>query len=162
MSRRTGGEEAGGGPSRCSEILGQTLSRLGLGRAVRHLLVLRAWDRVVSERIRDRATVEDFREGTLTLAAADPVWMHELHMLRHKLKTMLNAEIGESLVEEIALRMGRGARRSDPGPGRLDRRSAPLPVLPEDKIEEVLAPVKDLPCRDSVERLLRRQIARNI
>jgi hypothetical protein len=160
--RSTGGE-AQSGPSRCSEILGATLSGLGLVRAVRHLVVLKAWDRAVPQRVRERATVEDFREGTLTLVAADPVWMHELHMLRHKLKTMLNAEIGEPLVEEIFLRIGRVARRTDPGPSApLGRRPPAFPEFPEAKIEEVLAPVKDLPCRDAVERLLRRQIARNI
>ncbi len=152
-----------GAPSRCSEVLTATLSGLGLVRTVRHLVVLKAWDRAVPQRVRERATVEDFREDKLTLCAADPVWMHELHMLRHKLKTMLNAEIGEPLVGEILLRIGRVARRADPGPSSpLGRRPPAFPEFPESKIEEVLAPVKDLPCRDAVERLLRRQIARSI
>src|SRR5574337_1797125 len=94
-------------PSRCADILETSLQGLGFGRVVRHLALLRAWDRAVAGRIKERVHVEDFRGGCLYLSVEDPIWMHELHMLRHQLKTLLNKEVGESVVSEIVLRIGR-------------------------------------------------------
>ncbi len=108
-SRRRG---KGGNPSRCADVLEGTLQGLGLGRVTRHLALLKAWDRAIAPRVRERASVEDFKEGRLYLCVEDPIWLHELHMLRHKLKTILNEELGEAVVGEIVLRIGRTARPS--------------------------------------------------
>lgn len=152
-----------GGPSRCSDILTSTLQGLGLGRAVRHLALLRAWDRAIPSRIRERATIEDIRGGRLYLCVEDPIWLHELHMLRHTLRTMLNEEVEEPLVEEIVLRIGRSSRRATAGPPAARHRGSPAPpVEARKRIDQLLDPLKDEPYRDALERLLQRWAARSI
>ena len=152
-----------GGPSRCSDILTTTLQGLGLGRAVRHLALLSAWGRAIPSRMRERATVEDIRGGRLYLCVEDPIWLHELHMLRHTLRTMLNEAVGEVLVEEIVLKIGRSSRRATTGPPAARRRGSPAPQAEaRERIVQLLGPLKDEPYRDALERLLQRWAARSI
>ncbi|MDD5560055.1 DUF721 domain-containing protein [Candidatus Methylomirabilis sp.] len=148
-------------PARCADILEGSLQGLGLGRVIRHLALLRAWDRVVADRIKERASVEDFRDRRLYLCVEDPIWLHELHMLRHKLKTILNEEVGEPVVDEIALRIGR-TRRSAPTtrPYRSGRRAPAAPPAVEASMTTLLSPLRDLPCCDAVQRLFQRWVSR--
>ena len=163
MKRAAAEREKQGGPSRCSDVLTAALQGLGLGRAVDHLALLQAWDRAIALRVQEHAIVEDFRGGRLYLCVEDPIWMHELHMLRHTLKTRLNEEAGEPVVEEIVLRIGRSDRRAAtlPPADRLQR-AAVLPIGAKERITELLSPLDDLPCRDALERLLQRWAARSI
>jgi hypothetical protein len=152
-----------GSPSRCSEILTTTLQGLGLGRAVRHLALLGAWARAIPSRIRERATIEDIRGGRLYLCVEDPIWLHELHMLRHTLRTMLNEAVGEVLVEEIVLKIGRSSRRAATGSPAVGPRGTPAPSAEaSQRIVKLLDPLKDEPYRDALERLLQRWAARSI
>ena len=151
-------------PSRCGDILLGALEGMGLVGVIRHLALLRAWEQAIPSRIRERATVEAFREGRLYVCVEDPIWLHELHMLRHKLKVMLNKELGEPAAEEIILRIGRASRRS-----ALDTPKAPVhraPPVPssgaEGRIKELLAPFEERPYRDALERLIHRWAARLI
>lgn len=144
-------------PSRCADIIEGSLQGLGLGRVIRHLALLRAWDRAVAGRIKERASVEDFRGGCLYLCVEDPIWLHELHMLRHKLKTILNEEVGEPVVGEIVLRIGRTrryapARRSHRG----GQRAPVAPPAVEASMATLLSPLRDLPCCDAMQRLFQR------
>jgi len=158
------GKRKGGNPSSCADVLEGTLQGLGLGRVTRHLALLKAWDRAIAPRIRERASVEDFREGRLYLCVEDPIWLHELHMLRHKLKIMLNEEVGEAVVGEIVLRIGRTARRASarmPNPPLQRPARADLSEM-EARIEQLLRPLEDVPCRDALKRLFDRWAARSI
>lgn len=148
-------------PSRCADVLRGTLQGLGLGRVIRHLALLRAWDQVVAPRIRERARVQGFSDGRLYLCVEDPIWLHELHMLRHKLMTMMNQQIGEAVVSEIVLRIGRlpdNAITAMPRP-RVERERAVVAGA-EPRVKEVLAPLEGLPCHDAFARLLYRWKAR--
>jgi hypothetical protein len=151
-------------PARCGEILSGTLESLGLGRVTRHLALLRTWDRAITPRIRERASIEAFREGRLYLCVEDPIWLHELHMLRHKLKALLNKELGESVVEEVILRIGQASRPSAirTSQARSRRSSADLSSGSEAMIKELLIPCEELPYRDALERLMSRWAARLI
>ena len=150
-------------PSKCADVLQGTLQGLGLGRVIRHLALVRAWDRAIAPRVRERAAVEDFRDGRLYLCVEDPIWLHELHMLRHKLKTVLNEEVGESMVDEIVLRIGRPSPRTTPVmPDPRVKRARAAPTEAEARVLQLLAPLKDLPCRDALERLLIQWAARSI
>jgi predicted nucleic acid-binding Zn ribbon protein len=148
-------------PTRCADILASSLQGLGFGRVVRHLALLRAWDRAIAGRIKERASVEDFKGGCLYLCVEDPIWMHELHMLRHQLKTLLNKEVGESAVGEIVLRIGRTRRYSAPRPSyRVRQRIPPVSPAVEASMTTLLTPLKDLPCCDAVQRLFQRWASR--
>jgi hypothetical protein len=149
-------------PARCADILAISLQGLGCGRVIRHLALLRAWDRAVAGRIKERASVEDFRGGCLYLCVEDPIWLHELHMLRHQLKTILNAEVGEPAVGEIVLRIGR--TRQGPPVGRFYRGGRRIPAVPpaaEASMAKLLSPLRDLPCCDAVQRLFQRWASRS-
>lgn len=149
-------------PSRCADILESSLHGLGFGRVIRHLALLRAWDRAVADRIKERASVEDFRGGSLYLCVEDPIWMHELHMLRHQLKTILNKEVGESVVSEIVLRIGR--IRSAPPPRSAYRRRQKVPTVSpavEASMDTLLSPLRELPCCEAIQRLYQRWASRS-
>lgn len=149
-------------PSKCADILESSLQGLGFGRVIRHLALLRAWNRTIADRIKERASVEDFRGGSLYLCVEDPVWMHELHMLRHQLKTILNKEIGESVVGEIVLRIGRV--HSAPPLRSAHRRPREVPTVSpaiETGMETLLGPIREQPCCDSVQRLYQRWASRS-
>ena len=148
-------------PARCADILEGSLQGLGLGRVIRHLALLRAWDRTIASRIKERASVEDFRDGRLYLCVDDPIWLHELHMLRHKLKTILNEEVGEPAVSEIVLRIGR-TRRCAPASRSNRGGQRPRAVSPaiEASMATLLSPLRDLPCCDAMQRLFQRWVSR--
>ena len=148
-------------PARCSDILDGSLQGLGLGRVIHHLTLLRAWNRVVDDRIKERASVEDFKGGCLYLCVEDPIWLHELHMLRHKLKTILNGEVGEPIVGEIVLRIGRARRYAPPTRAHRGGQRAPMasPAV-EARMATLLNTLRDLPCCDAVQRLLQRWASR--
>jgi hypothetical protein len=150
-------------PSRCGDILPGALEGMGLVGVIRHLALLRTWEQVIPLRIRERATVETFREGRLYVCVEDPIWLHELHMLRHKLKVMLNKELGEPAVEEIILKIGRASPRSalDTPKARVHKPPAPSSGA-ERRIKESLAPFEERPYRDALERLIHRWAARFI
>lgn len=142
-------------PSKCADVLEGILEGLGLGRVVRHLTLLRTWDRVIASRIRERATIENFRDGRLYVCVADPIWLHELHMLRHKLKTMLNDEIGEPVVADIVLRIGRTPRGGVPrSPRRRTGPALPTPPEAEARVQHLLAPHTEKPWCEALRRLL--------
>jgi predicted nucleic acid-binding Zn ribbon protein len=151
-------------PSRCGDILLGALKGMGLVGVIHHLALLRAWEQAIPLRIRERATVEAFREGRLYVCVEDPIWLHELHMLRHKLKVMLNKELGEPALEEIILRIGRAPCRSAPDTPKA--RAHKAPSVPssgaEGRIKELLAPLEERPYRDALERLIHRWAARFI
>ena len=158
-----GGQQSG--PLRCSEILIGALQEMGLGRAIGHLALLQAWDRAIAPRVRKRATVEDLRGGRLYLCAEDPIWLHELHMLRHTLKTLLNQELGEAVVQEIVLKIGSPSQRvatHTPAARPQSQRPSTFPDREMERINQLLSPLKDLPCRDALERLLHRWASRSI
>ena len=151
-------------PSRCGDILPGALEGLGLVGVIRHLALLRTWEQAIPLRIRERATVETFKKGRLYVCVEDPIWLHELHMLRHKLKVMLNKELGEPAVEEIILRIGRASHRSalDTPKARVHK-TPPVPSSgAERRIKELLAPFEERPYRDALERLIHRWATRFI
>ena len=144
-------------PARCADIIEGSLQGLGLGRVIHYLALLRAWDRTIAGSIKERASVEDFRGGRLYLCVEDPIWLHELHMLRHKLKTILNEEVGEPAVGEIVLRIGQTRRCAPATPSnRGGQRARAVPPAVEESMAKLLSPLMDLPCGDAMQRFFQR------
>jgi hypothetical protein len=83
-------------------------------------------------------------------------------MLRHKLKMILNEEVGEPAVSEIVLRIGRTHRHP---PTRRSRRGgqsahAVSPAV-EANMAKLLDPLRELPCCDAMQRLFQRWASRS-
>ncbi len=145
-------------PAKCADIIEGSLQGLGLGRVIHHLTLLRAWDRAVASHIKERASVEDFKGGCLYICVEDPIWLHELHMLRHTLKTILNVEIGEPAIGEIVLRIGKTRRCAPATRANRDgaRARAVVPPAAEASMAKLLGPLMDLPCGDAMQRFFQR------
>ncbi len=147
-------------PVRAAEALTAAFQRLGLVDRLRQHELWRIWTNVVGPHIARHAQPREIRHGRLVVHVTDPIWLHQLSMMRHRLVVALNERLGSPVVREMALRIGEvlevpsmslpasipEEERVSPDPERLAR------------IEALLAPLGDAPFRDDLFRLLSRAV----
>lgn len=66
------------------------------------------WDRAVPERLAAHTRPSSLRGGVLLIEARSAVWMNEASLLREKIRSAINAEIGRNKVRELRFRLGGG------------------------------------------------------
>jgi hypothetical protein len=144
-------------PVSVADVLPGALQRLGVDRRYREHAVWAIWPTVVGAQIARHACPRSLHRGRLVVHVTDPVWLHHLSMLRHRLVGALNAKLSEPAVREMVLRIG-----EVPAPV-LDE---PLPQVPAEppsadpadaaRVESLLEPLADAPFREDLRRLLLR------
>jgi len=144
-------------PTRVADVLARTLQRLGLDQRYREHELWAIWPTVVGAQIARHACPRSLHRGRLVVHVTDPVWLHQLSMLRHRLVGALNAKLSEAAIREMVLRIG-----EVPTP-TLEK---PLPPMsaeelsadPADaaRVETLLEPLADAPFREALRRLLLR------
>jgi hypothetical protein len=142
-------------PIRISDAITGTFARLGIEARLREHEVFRVWPAAVGAVIARHAEPQSLKQGRLLVHATDPVWLHQLHMMRHRILDALNARLGAGSVREVVLRVGEVSARPAPAA------SSPGPPAPPDpvrlqEIETMLAPLKDEETRAAFRRLLLR------
>jgi predicted nucleic acid-binding Zn ribbon protein len=140
---------------RIAEALSSALARLGVEPRLREHEVFRIWASVVGEAIARHAEPQGLKHGRLLVHVTDPIWLHQLSMMRHRILEVLRARLGPA-VRELVLRIGEVSPRPA-GPGQPEV----VAVAPPDprrlaEIETILAPLKDEPARQAFRRLLLR------
>ncbi|HSB80991.1 MAG TPA: DUF721 domain-containing protein [Candidatus Methylomirabilis sp.] len=145
-------------PVRISEALSAAFRRLGLEERVRQHEIWRVWSGIVGPQIAQHAQPHSIWQGRLIVHVTDPVWLHHLSMMRHRLIPALNEKLQVSVVREMILRVGEfpalppaassGSRRTEQAP----------PADPTDaaRVEALLAPLGDAPFCEALRRLLLR------
>lgn len=90
------------------------------------------WERAVPQRLAAHTRPSSLRGGVLLIEARSAVWMNEASLMREKIRSAINAEIGKNKVRELRFRLGGGFS--------LPQDATPLPVyLPDTAVEEACA-----------------------
>jgi predicted nucleic acid-binding Zn ribbon protein len=145
-------------PVRAAEALSSAFQRLGLADRLRQHELWRVWADVVGPHIARHAQPREIRHGRLVVHVTDPVWLHQLSMMRHRLVVALNERLGSPVVREMALRIGEVVEVPSvpsPAPSRPEGDVTPDPERLA-RIKALLAPLGDAPFREELFRLLAR------
>jgi hypothetical protein len=141
---------------RIADALAATFSRLGMEGRLREHEIFRVWPEVVGDTIARHAEAVSLKQARLLVHVTDPVWLHQLSMMRPRLLEALRERLGPNAVQEILLRIGDVSPRPDRSPAL--RREIPPPPDPRRlaEIETLLSPLKDDEARAAFRRLLLR------
>ncbi|MBI4536515.1 MAG: DUF721 domain-containing protein [candidate division NC10 bacterium] len=140
-------------PVPMAEAVTQTLERLGLATGVRQRELWRVWGDVVGPQIARHAQPWAITRGRLIVHVTDPVWLHQLSMMRHRLVATLSESLGESVVREIVLRIGEVEDVPSVEPS-VPPTDAPIDAAHRAVIRELVSSLGDAPCCDALERLM--------
>lgn len=147
-------------PVRIAEVVTGAFRRWGLETRFRQSEIWRVWPSVVGPQIARRAQPHAMWRGRLTVHVTDPVWLHHLSMMRHRVVAALNEKLNTTPVREMILRVGEVDPPASDQPGSTaqntqnqDPPPSPTQVL---RIEALLAPLEDSPFREDLRRLLLR------
>lgn len=143
-------------PVRIEDAVSATFRRLGLEGRFRQHEIWRVWPTVVGPQIARQAQPHAISHGRLVVHVSDPVWLHHLSMMRHRLIPALNEKLHGSTIREMSLRVGElPALPTSP----MAAQAVPTHGLSADpartqQIHALLAPLGDAPFRDALWRLL--------
>ena len=150
-------------PARIGEAIPVVFRRLGLESRFRQGRIWAVWPTVVGPNIARRAQPHSLWQGRLIVHVTDPVWLHHLSMMRHRVMAAVNEKLGGSVVRELILRIGEVAAM--PGQAPLSSGRSPAPPPDPDlhkRIEVLVAPLGDVPFREELCRLLLRALRSRI
>jgi predicted nucleic acid-binding Zn ribbon protein len=88
--------------------LASTAFRAALQRAApktRLAAVQSVWGEVVGERVAAAARPVSERDGTVTIACSDPVWVQELDLMQEQLQKGLRDRLGEEAPRSLRFRV---------------------------------------------------------
>jgi hypothetical protein len=142
-------------PVTMAEALSAALQRLGLEGRLRQHDLWRVWSTIVGPQIARQAQPHSFRHGRLVIHVTDPIWLHHLSMMRHKLVAALNAQLAPAQIREISLRVGE-VPETPVGPSPTPPHGEPEREVDPSRVAEIdgaLAVLGDAPCRESLRRL---------
>lgn len=150
-------------PVRISEALSAAFRRLGLEERIRQHEIWRVWPAVVGPQIAQHAQPHAIWQGRLIVHVTDPVWLHHLSMMRHRLIPALNEKLQVSVVREMILRVG---EMPAPPPAASSASPRTEHVPPPDpaevaRVEALLAPLGDAPFCEALRSLLLRASRRS-
>src|SRR5262245_26645482 len=87
-------------------ILSGLAKRLGLETRLLELRLQREWKQIVGEPIASNTWPDQIRFKKLYLTVRNSVWMQQLTFLKSTLLAKINAAAGNSLITDLALRVG--------------------------------------------------------
>ena len=134
-----------------------TLQRLGLEVGMANVVVHRVWPHVVGEEVARRSQPGFLRKGRLQVTVADAVWLQQLTMLKPAILASLESHLGSRAVRDIFFTLGPCPDAAAPRPEPVSRGQGdpPSPEL-EERLREILQPVRDSECREVLARILRK------
>lgn len=149
-------------PVKIGEAIPSAFQRLGLEGRFRQGKIWAVWPEVVGLPITRHAQPHGLWQGRLIVHVTDPVWLHHLSMMRHRLMAALNEKLGGSVVRDVVLRIGEmPIMPTQPtAPARGAQAPPPNPSL-HARVEALMAPIGDVPFREALCQLLLRALRSN-
>ena len=142
-------------PVTMAEAISAALQRLGLEGQFHQHELWRVWSAIVGPQIARHAQPHSFRHGRLVVHVTDPIWLHHLSMMRHKLTAALNERLAPAGIREMILRVGE-VPETLAGPSPRTTRIEPTQGVDPTRVAEIeasLALLGDAPFRDALRRL---------
>ena len=99
--------------ARAGELVDKMLKGLGLDERLHQYRALIIWEEVVGPQIAARTRPVRIREGVLEVNVDQPTWMQQLQLMKPKILTQLNAEMGKATIKDLYLKRGKVNIRFD-------------------------------------------------
>lgn len=93
--------------ARAGELVDKMLKGLGLNERLHQYRALIIWEEVVGPQIAARTRPVRIREGVLEVNVDQPTWMQQLQLMKPKILTQLNAEMGKATIKDLYLKRGK-------------------------------------------------------
>jgi predicted nucleic acid-binding Zn ribbon protein len=146
-------------PVRIAEAIPSAFQRLGLEGRFRQGKIWAVWPAVVGQQIARRAQPHGLWQGRLIIHVTDPVWLHHLSMMRHRVMAALNEKLGGSVVRDLVLRIGEvPAMPVHPAASSRGVQAPPPDPALYARVEGLMAPLGDVPFREALCQLLLRAL----
>lgn len=149
-------------PVKIAEAVPSAFQRLGLEGRFRQGKIWSVWPAVVGPHIARRAQPHGLWQGRLIIHVTDPVWLHHLSMMRHRVMAALNEKLGASVVRDMVLRIGQvPAMPLHPAASSRGVQVPPPDPALRARVEALMAPLGDVPFREALCQLLLRALGSN-
>ena len=99
--------------ARAGELVDKMLKGLGLDERLHQYRALIIWEEVVGPQIAARTCPVRIREGVLEVNVDQPTWMQQLQLMKPKILTQLNTEMGKATIKDLFLKRGKVNIRFD-------------------------------------------------
>jgi predicted nucleic acid-binding Zn ribbon protein len=93
-------------PVPLSDALAKVGAEFGLAPGGAHATLDARWDEVMGSDVAAHAQLVSVRDGTLTVAVADPIWATQLRYLEAAIVTRARALLGPGVVDRVKVRVG--------------------------------------------------------
>ncbi len=145
--------------ARAGDLVDQLLKGLGIDERVQQYRALVIWDEVVGPQIAARTRPVRIRDGVLEVNVDQPTWMQQLQLMKPKILTRLNAELGEAPIREIFLKRGKvNVRVDQPAEPPPAWRMVQLDDGEKQQVAALLTAIEDQELRTEMERFLHKQL----
>jgi predicted nucleic acid-binding Zn ribbon protein len=94
-------------PSSVGDVLDEVLRQRRWGERLRGVALMDHWDDVVGAELAQHCHPVRLAGGILTVAAATPTWATQLRYLSGRIRLQANRALGEPLVDEVVVVVGR-------------------------------------------------------
>ena len=146
-------------PALAGDLVDKLLHGLGLDERLHQYKALIIWNDVVGPQIAARTRPVRIRENILEINVDQPAWMQQLQLMKPKILSRLNAELGEATIKDLYLKHGKVDVHPDktvePPPAW---RMVKLDDKEKKQVEDLLSAVKDTELRDEMEKFLQKQM----
>jgi hypothetical protein len=145
--------------ARAGELVDKMLKGLGLDERLHQYRALIIWEEVVGPQIAARTCPVRIHEGVLEVNVDQPTWMQQLQLMKPKILTQLNAEMGKATIKDLFLKRGKVNIRFDkPVEQPPAWRMVELDDSEMRQIDGLLTAISDPELRAEMERFLVKQM----
>ncbi|MFQ5457294.1 MAG: DciA family protein [Myxococcota bacterium] len=92
---------------KAGQVLAGTLARLGLTKRMEAHRALEIWDETVGARVAAHAQPDRIANGVLRVRVDHNTWLQQLSYMKAVILARLNAQLGEDVLIDLDLRLGR-------------------------------------------------------